>query len=286
MLRIKSDIIPLSYNTKNAVYSAIRKFPLTLIICLLFISILPNTSLNASEKKQPIYEGPFLVKKVIDGDTIELSDSRHVRYIGINTPETKQKTNLGWIENPEPFSREAKEFNRKRIEGKKVYLEFDTQKNDKYARLLAYTRDENYKMINLELVKNGLAIVYTFPPNTKYLAELITAQEDAKKSLKGIWSNPLKIEAKDAHKYIGKFVIINGTVKNVIQKKDCALLTFFDAENHFKIIVLNSNMSLFSSKNINIFSYQNKPIAIFGKIKGTEKSSHITVDNPTQIINI
>jgi micrococcal nuclease len=39
---------------------------------------------------------------VIDGDTIELTNGRRVRYIGINTPERDQ-----------PYYNEAKETNQK-----------------------------------------------------------------------------------------------------------------------------------------------------------------------------
>jgi endonuclease YncB( thermonuclease family) len=51
------------------------------------------------------------VAKVVDGDTIELSDGRKVRYIGINTPERDQ-----------PYYQEAAEANRRLVDGKDVQL--------------------------------------------------------------------------------------------------------------------------------------------------------------------
>jgi len=74
---------------------------------------------------------------VIDGDTIQVccifGDREKVRYIGINTPETKHPT-----KGVEHFGKEASEANRKLVDGKTVRLEFDVQQVDRYKRLLAY----------------------------------------------------------------------------------------------------------------------------------------------------
>ena len=75
---------------------------------------------------------------MIDGDTIELEDGQTVRYLGIDTPETRRREGDKWIYAPDAYAEEAKEFNRKMVEGKSVRLEFDLQRADKYKRLLAY----------------------------------------------------------------------------------------------------------------------------------------------------
>ncbi len=64
------------------------------------------------------------VIRVIDGDTIRVccvfGDQVTVRYIGINTPETKHPT-----KEVELFGKKASEANRKLVDGKTVRLEFD-----------------------------------------------------------------------------------------------------------------------------------------------------------------
>jgi endonuclease YncB( thermonuclease family) len=63
------------------------------------------------------------VVKVIDGDTIDVElDGRpvRVRYIGINTPETKHLT-----KGRESCGREASAANRRLVEGQTVRLELD-----------------------------------------------------------------------------------------------------------------------------------------------------------------
>jgi micrococcal nuclease len=56
-----------------------------------------------------------------------------VRYIGINTPETKHPR-----KGVEPFGKEASAANRQLVEGQTVRLELDVQPWDRYQRLLAY----------------------------------------------------------------------------------------------------------------------------------------------------
>ena len=78
----------------------------------------------------------------MDGDTIELSNGEKVRYIGINTPETKDPRKI-----VECFGKESYEYNKKLVEGKEVALEKDVSDKDKYGRLLRYVWIEE-KMIN------------------------------------------------------------------------------------------------------------------------------------------
>ena len=49
------------------------------------------------------------VERVIDGDTVVLGDGRHVRIIGVNTPEMNwRKYNPDGV--PQPYAREATHF--------------------------------------------------------------------------------------------------------------------------------------------------------------------------------
>jgi len=65
------------------------------------------------------------VVHVVDGDTIDLDKGERVRLIGVNTPETKHP------QKPvEYFGREATEFARRSVEGKRVRLAFDWQRKD------------------------------------------------------------------------------------------------------------------------------------------------------------
>lgn len=116
------------------------------------------------------------VAKVVDGDTIELSDGRRVRYIGINTPERGQ-----------PYYQEATEANRQLVEGRDVQIEFDVETFDQYGRTLAYIWVDGV-MANWEIINRGFANAFTVPPNVRYEAEFRAAERAAREAGRGLWA--------------------------------------------------------------------------------------------------
>lgn len=124
----------------------------------------------------------YLVTKVIDGDTIQLENGERVRYIGINTPETKHPT-----KGVEFYGKEASEANKSLVKEERVRLEFDVQERDQYGRLLAYVW-VGRTFVNAWLVENGFAQVMTIPPNVKYQETFFKLQEQAREQQVGLWA--------------------------------------------------------------------------------------------------
>lgn len=122
------------------------------------------------------------VRRVIDGDTIELSDGRRVRYIGMNTPETVDPR-----KGVECFGQEAKAANISLVEGKTVKLEKDISETDRFGRMLRYVYADGI-MVNEQLVRHGYATVMTFPPDVKYADRFREAERAAKQAGSGLWS--------------------------------------------------------------------------------------------------
>ena len=118
----------------------------------------------------------YKVKRVIDGDTIELENGEKVRLIGIDTPEAGQH-----------YGKEASNFTRKMVEGKQVRIIFDVQKKDRYNRLLAYVFLEDSTFLNAELLKQGYAKIATYPPNVKYVEEFRQLDQEARENVRGLW---------------------------------------------------------------------------------------------------
>lgn len=123
-----------------------------------------------------------VVKRVIDGDTIELSDGRKVRYIGVDTPELATLT-----KEFECFAKEAKEKNKELMEGKTITMKKDVSETDKYKRLLRYVWVGEI-FVNEYLAREGYARQATYPPDVAYVELFRTAVKEAKNNNKGLWN--------------------------------------------------------------------------------------------------
>jgi micrococcal nuclease len=134
---------------------------------------------------------------VADGDTIILQDGRHVRYIGIDTPEIEHKTHRA-----EPMGDQAQSMNRQLVDGWQLRLAYDREKTDRYGRTLAYVYRSDGLFVNAELLRQGYAhVLYRFP-NTGKAKILLAAQREAMERGTGIWQGVKKGHT-PPHAYVG-----------------------------------------------------------------------------------
>jgi micrococcal nuclease len=126
--------------------------------------------------------GEAYTAQVKDGDTIVLTDGRKVRYLGVDTPELSS-TDSRELE----YARLAKQVNEELVQGVKLRLEYDVERYDQYNRVLAYLFLPDNRMVNLELVRRGLARVLLKPPNLRFREELVQAQRQAIEEGLGLW---------------------------------------------------------------------------------------------------
>ncbi len=95
------------------------------------------------------------VVRVVDGDTLLLDRNERVRLIGVDTPETVDPRRP-----VQRFGKEASAFTKRMVEGKKVRLEYDQDRRDRFGRTLAYVYLEDGTFLNAEIVKQGLALAW------------------------------------------------------------------------------------------------------------------------------
>jgi micrococcal nuclease len=171
---------------------------LLVIPLILFVVSCGKSSPTSTEQRGT----PCKVVRVIDGDTFTctLKDGEEikVRLIGVDTPESRVNPKLERDVQRSGLQREdvlrmgkiAAEFTKRLLpEGEIVYLEQDVQKTDKYGRVLAYVWLKDGRMLNEVLIREGMAKVYTIPPNVKYQDILLDAQRQAREEGKGFWKS-------------------------------------------------------------------------------------------------
>jgi micrococcal nuclease len=127
------------------------------------------------------------VVTVVDGDTIhvQLGSAREkVRYIGVDTPETKDpRRPVGC------FGHEASAFNERLVGGELVRLVRDVEPRDRYGRLLAYVyrvRDDLF--VNAELARLGYAQPLSIAPDVRFAGRFAALAREAREHDRGLWS--------------------------------------------------------------------------------------------------
>ncbi len=114
----------------------------------------------------PVQEA--VVVHVADGDTVTLDTGQRVRLLGIDAPEMEKEGQ------PADFlAHKAKRVLAELVQGKRVHLEYDRLRYDRYGRTLAYLILPDGTNLSLEMVRQGLAHVYTIPPNLRFREELL-----------------------------------------------------------------------------------------------------------------
>jgi len=178
-------------------------------------------SIADGQPHQELVTRSYTVERVIDGNTLKLTNGEEVQLIGIKAPEDDK------------MGQEATEFVKNLgLEGKEVRLELDVQEKDKYGRLLAYVlidlkpgpmlelppgtcgtsngtsnwclwgdEDITQILLNARIIGAGYATPMTIPPNVKY-ADLFKKLYEAREQKRGLWKGKV---AKGGFKHIGSF---------------------------------------------------------------------------------
>jgi len=137
----------------------------------------------------------YYVSRVVDGDTLKLSGGERVRLIGVDTPEVhysdkllrdakKSGKDIAYIQ---AMGKKASEFTKSLCADKRVRLEFDAEKRDRYGRLLAYVYLEDGTFVNAKIIEEGYGQVMTIPPNVKYADLFLQLQREARENARGLW---------------------------------------------------------------------------------------------------
>jgi micrococcal nuclease len=176
-----------------------------LILALIFLLTFYSCSGQLHYAQQGKLSVPFgksynyadiFVIRVIDGDTLQLANGERVRLIGIDTPEIHESDKLYRdsqrtkrdVNTIRQMGRRAYEFTKNLVEGKRVRLEFDVDKRDRYNRLLAYVYlKEDNTFVNAKIIEEGYASLMTIPPNVKQAQLFLQLNQEARRERRGLW---------------------------------------------------------------------------------------------------
>lgn len=164
---------------------------------------------------------------VIDGDTLVLDDGREVRLVGIQAP----KLPLGrpgfkaW-----PLAEEVRALLHELAAGAEVTLHSGGARMDRHGRVLAHLVRADGLWLQGEILRRGMARVYSFPDNRKGVAEMLTLEAAARAGREGIWAHDFyAIRDKDSIKrHLDGFQIVADRLHRVAEVRNVVYLNFED----------------------------------------------------------
>ncbi|NOZ36610.1 MAG: thermonuclease family protein [Gammaproteobacteria bacterium] len=151
---------------------------------LLFFSLgIFSARLQANTCASPRYDENIRVKRVIDGDTLQLNDGRRLRLIGVNTPERGRNGQLA-----EPLANRAwHRLQTLASPGRHLKLRWGKEKKDRYGRLLAHVFTLDGRNLSASLLRAGMGAAIQIPPNLWAYQCYLQAEKNARKQKLGIW---------------------------------------------------------------------------------------------------
>ena len=221
------------------------------------------------------------VTGVIDGDTVRIGTCADVRLTGIQAP----KLPLGrpgfraW-----PLAERAKAVLIRLGEWKTARLDYRGRKIDRWGRLLAHVYIGDM-WLQREMVRLGIARVYTFANNRARAADLYEAERAARAAQAGIWSLDWYRARRpdELSDSIGTFQIVEGTPPSSAVVRGHGFVNFDeDWRTDFTISISRSKMRLFRASGVKIADCEGKRIRVLGWLV-KRNSPMISVSHPEQI---
>lgn len=213
------------------------------------------------------------VVEIVDGDTVLIDppfkDGNEIRLVGIQAP----KLPLGRANFPTwPLAPEAKQALSDLTLGKTVALTFGGARRDRYARWLAHLHviDGDARVwVQGEMLKRGLARVYTFPDNRALADDMLSHEQEARQSKAGIWALPFyTIRNSDPETLLdllGTFQLIEGRIVDAAFVKGTVYLNFgADWRSDFTIAIQRKHMKTFSLSGIDPREWQGRAVRVRG----------------------
>jgi len=221
------------------------------------------------------YDETVTIKKIHDGDTVNLVDGRKLRLIGINTPELARDGRPA-----EHFAKEAREYLQTFIgQTRQWRVRWGTQQRDRYGRWLAHVfhGDRN---LNAELLRQGMASVIAIPPNQWSLNCYQKQEAQARREAKGVWSQQgYKIwQVDNIPDSLRGFQFIQGTVDKIISTRKSLWL---ELSPSFSIRIARDDLQYFDQQSL--YTWKQRKVEVRGWINFHKRRLQTRIKHPAAI---
>ncbi len=207
--------------------------------------------------------GDGMVESVVDGDTLVLAQGMTVRLVGIQAP----KLPLGRPHvRLQPLAAKAKARLEELTLGRRVGLAYGGQRRDRYGRALAHLEVDG-KWVQGELLRAGLARVYSFRDNRARVIEMLELEQAARRARRGIWRHSFyRVRQSDETKgALDEFQLVEGRVLTAAVVRGRTYLNFGeDWRRDFTVTIAPRDRRGFVKAGFDPKSYANQRIRVRG----------------------
>ena len=228
-------------------------------------------------------KGSAVVQAVIDGDSLTLADGRTVRMVGIQAPKLpKGRPNfVEW-----PLAREAQAALSELVMGRTVTLSFGGTPQDRYGRVLAQLARDDGLWVQGELIRRGLARVYTFPDNRAAAAEMLALEREARAEKRGLWADPFFAIRKpeEASRFTGELQLLEGQIVDGARTQNAVFLNFgADWHTAFTLRLNTEALRLFRADNVDPLALIGATVRVRGYIRRDRERAIMDITHPEEI---
>jgi micrococcal nuclease len=205
-----------------------------------YVWLVPLPSAQAISCQNAQYDERVSVAKVYDGDTVQLTDGRHLRFIAINTPERGRDNRPA-----EPLADTAKhQLESLLTADRSLLLRYDQEKKDRHGRLLAHPYLPDGRSLTQALLQAGMGFHITVPPNLLFLDCYQQAEQTARQQQRGLWQRPYyqPQQAQQLSPTATGFKRLSGTVSRIGESRTAYWLNL---GNNFALRLPKSDLHYF-----------------------------------------
>ena len=254
--------------------------------CLVSLVLLACIAAGAwpSAVAGPLEQGRVAkVVEVIDGDTVAIETGEQIRLVGIQAP----KLPLGRSNfTPWPLADQAKAALEALSLGRRVTLYFGGRRVDRHGRVLAHLYNGDGAWLQGEMLRRGLARVYSFRDNRALIAEMLALERPARARRRGIWSHAFYAVRRGAAANampLDSFELVEGRVLSAQVVRGRAYLNFGpDWRSDFTVSVAPSDRRLFKREGFDLTTLEGRHIRVRGWVKWWN-GPMIEITHPEQI---
>lgn len=229
------------------------------------------------------------VKSISDGDTLYLDDGLKVRLSAIQAP----KLPLGRVGfKAWPLGDESKATLSSLVKDKTLQLYYGGEKRDRYGRALAQTFTLNAKgerdiWLQEEMVRLGMARVYTWPDTFQDAEKLYAAEIAARDAKRGIWGHDYyRIRSPEPNALaqdIDSYQVIQGIITSTADVRGQIYLNFgADYKTDFTIAIAKRDRKRFKAAGMDPLSLEGATVRVRGWVE-LSNGPMVWLDHPERL---